>query len=603
MRKRIICILALTFLCIMGVLLIPSINGNPHIEIVDGNMELQIPLGEKEIKILPWYDEKNEIYYFFVPSCVKSSQVLTGMWNEPVLNWEKNETYHIDAYHEGKKETYAISFMRASAISSMFINTESGSMEAIHADKMYEEAGDIMIMTSGGSMEYAGALERISGRGNSSWEYSKKPYAIKLKESQDLCGLQKGKKWNLLPIWREGNKMNTKVMFDIAAAAGLLYTPESTWVDLYLNNEYAGIYLLCESISVSGGRVEIFDLENENKVLNPDMEWATHFDDATEKGYELPVNPENISGGYLIEKDLEAYYKEEKVGFITDRGTEFTITAPQHASREQVSYIRNYIQNIEILLQEKSENINDYINIESFSAKYLVDEISLNFDTNITSMYFYKDKNNDFLYAGPVWDYDSALGECNAGYAEGWYVNYHNSILDKGSEFDWYSLLYENEQFKEEVRRQYKKLMPYLKEVIDKTIDLYAESIKDSVAMDSIRWKNEEADKPGNYVSFDSNVRYLKYFLCERLNWLSGRLGVSGYVFKWSGESDLHEVTFSIDGNFVEKILVQDGMTLSEVPILDEDIYWGWYFEYNDEKYRRQLPILEDMCVYAKKRN
>lgn len=602
MRKRLKCILALMLLSIVGMLLIPSDNRNPYIEVVNGKMELRIPLEKEEIKILPWHDDKNDIYYFFMPSFVKTYRVATGMWDKPVMNWKENEIYHIGVLEEGKKETYNVSFMKASKISSMFIDTESGNMDMIHTDKLYEEKGNIMVMTPGGVVEFDGDLERISGRGNTSWEYEKKPYAIKLKESQDLCGLQKGKKWNLLPVWREGNKMNTKVMFDIAAVAGLQYTPESTWVDLYLNNEYAGIYLLSESVSVSGGRVEISDLEDENKMLNPNIEQAACFDDGGAKGYELSDNPEDISGGYLIEKDLEAYFKEEKTGFVTDAGAAFSISAPQHASREQVYYIKDYVQNIENLILENNENINKYIDVESFAAKYLVDEISLNFDTNITSMYFYKEKNDDLLYAGPVWDYDSALGECNAGYAEGWYVNYHNSILDKGSEFNWYSLLYENEQFKEEVRRQYKKLMPYLKEVIDQTVDLYAESINDSVAMDSIRWRNEETDKPGNYVNFDSNVRYLKYFLCERLNWLSERLGVDGYTFRWSSENDTHEIVLSIDGNMAKKMLVKDGMTLSELPALNEDKYWGWYFEYSDEKYREQLPILEDAKLYARKK-
>lgn len=602
MRKQIICMLSFVLLCIIGVVLVPSDIRNPHIVIAEGNIALSVPVEEEEIRLMPWLDEQSGVYYFFLPSFVKNTQVITGEWDKPIINWKENEVYDIEIKDEGVNKTYAVSFMKASVISSLFINTESGSMDDIHADKEHEEPGGIMVIASDGSVEYIGDLERISGRGNTSWEYSKKPYSIKLTESQKLCGLQKGKKWNLLPIWREGNKMNTKVMFDIAAAAGLQYTPECTWVDLYLNNEYAGIYLLSESVSVSGGRVEIFDLEDENELLNTDLEQMTYFEDEAAKGYKLPNNPKNITGGYLIEKDLEAYYKKEKAGFITDAGTPFTISAPQHASREQVYYVKNYIQSIENLLQNKDENIEKYVDIKSFAAKYLVDEISLNFDANITSMYYYKEKDNDLLYAGPVWDYDSALGECNAGYAEGWYVDYNNSILNKGSEFDWYSKLYEYDMFKEEVEEQYEMLLPYLKEVIDHTIDIYAESISDSVAMDGIRWKNEETDKPGNYTSFDNNVRYLKYFLCARLNWLSERLGVSGYVFHWKATDNAHEVVFVSDGNIVKRMLIKDGMTLDDLPALDEEKYWGWYFKYNDEKYRTQLPVMEDVVLYAREK-
>ena len=247
------------------------------------------------------------------------------------------------------------------------------------------------------------------------------------------------------------------------------------------------------------------------------------------------------------------------------------------------------------------EGIEKYIDIESFAAKYIVDEISLNYDVNTTSMYYYKEKDDGLLYAGPVWDYDSALGECNAGYAEGWYVNYHNSVMrDEG--FDWYSDLYECESFADSVERQYRRLLPYLRELIEHTIEQYAETIEDSVAMDSVRWKNEEQDKAGNYLNFDSNVRYLKYFLSARLNWFSDRLGVSDYNFRWSGNSDTHEVTFIVDRDIVEQILVEDGETIEELPLLDTEKYWGWFFEYNNERYREQLPILEDVTLYPREK-
>ena len=55
--------------------------------------------------------------------------------------------------------------------------------------------------------------------------------------------------------------MNTKTAFDIAEILGLYYSPQCTWIDLYLNGEYSGIYLLTESVSAGAGRVEITDLE------------------------------------------------------------------------------------------------------------------------------------------------------------------------------------------------------------------------------------------------------------------------------------------------------------------------------------------------------
>ena len=46
----------------------------------------------------------------------------------------------------------------------------------------------------------------------------------------------------------EGAKMNNKIAFDIAELHGLDYSPQCTWIDLYLYGKYVGIYLLTESL-------------------------------------------------------------------------------------------------------------------------------------------------------------------------------------------------------------------------------------------------------------------------------------------------------------------------------------------------------------------
>ena len=41
----------------------------------------------------------------------------------------------------------------------------------------------------------------------------------------------------------------------------MAYTPQATWVDLYLNGEYQGLYQISEKVEVGNGRVEIADQE------------------------------------------------------------------------------------------------------------------------------------------------------------------------------------------------------------------------------------------------------------------------------------------------------------------------------------------------------
>lgn len=67
-------------------------------------------------------------------------------------------------------------------------------------------------------------------------------------------------------------------------------------------------------------------------------------------------------------------------------------------------------------------------------------------------------------------------------------------------------------------------------------------------------------------------------------------------------DKTLHKIMFVRDGEIVEERAVQDGYTIEELPYLDEEKYWGWYFSYSDEKYRNQLPIYEDVVFYARER-
>ena len=109
-------------------------------------------------------------------------------------------------------------------IPAVFIHTDSGSMEDLNADKENEETGDICIVREDGNTEYQGRLERISGRGNSTWNYEKKPYALKLAEKSPLCGLDRSDRWRLLALWREGSKMDNKIAMELAHEIGIAHS-------------------------------------------------------------------------------------------------------------------------------------------------------------------------------------------------------------------------------------------------------------------------------------------------------------------------------------------------------------------------------------------
>lgn len=96
----------------------------------------------------------------------------------------------------------------------------------------------------------------IKGRGNASWLYHKKPYKIKFEKKQAPLGLTKSKHFALLP------EVNVRAItsywgFDLGRALGMMWAPEFQPVELILNGNYEGLYMLIESIKIQEGRVDI----------------------------------------------------------------------------------------------------------------------------------------------------------------------------------------------------------------------------------------------------------------------------------------------------------------------------------------------------------
>jgi len=274
---------------------------------------------------------------------------------------------------------------------------------------------------------YSGAVDALKGRGNTTWGWTdKKPYQVKLEKKADLLdpvdGEQKSKTWILLSNPFDPTLIKNTMVYNFSKEIGLENTPEGRVVDLYYDGIYRGSYYLCEKVEIGDGRVEIDDLEEAVEEANPDVdmdELAT----ATAKnkyGKEYSYveglkDPEDISGGYLLEAD-STYYKEEKSWFNL-RTTHYWVSkSPEYLSKNMSKYISEYSQRTydyihnERMAYGKGSNLFNYIDKESFVKYFLAMEWFHNNDTWVSSTYFYKPKGEDKLYAGPVWDCDAIMG-------------------------------------------------------------------------------------------------------------------------------------------------------------------------------------------------
>ena len=281
----------------------------------EGNgMEVTVPL---------WLSEEG-IGYFFFPGFAEGKKLrLEQMEGKSLLIGEK-EISQGDLISDISKETaYPLSwvsadgeeslhssvfFLYSSKLPTMFLETASGSMEEIDKDKSYAEEGSIVLRGEAGETLYSGKVREVGGRGNSTWGLSKKPYQLKLAEEADFFGFGASKSWNLLANGYDETKLRNEITLGLAKALGMAYVPDGKMIDLYINGSYYGNYFLTEKIGVREGNVAIRDMEEVLKGIYDQEELErleiAENEEETRKWVEVSIEERDISGGYLIEREL-----------------------------------------------------------------------------------------------------------------------------------------------------------------------------------------------------------------------------------------------------------------------------------------------------------
>ena len=462
-------------------------------------------------------------------------------------------------------QTYPVVIRIASPIASMFISTTSGNMNAVHADKEHREPSKMVLIDSTGATNYDGDLDRIKGRGNATWRGDsgyKNPYNIKLNKKTNLLGMGSSKGWCLLANDYDDSNLRNRIALDLGLEIGVDFTSHTQPVDLYINNEYFGLYGLTEKIDIETDHVNLTNLEDATEKANDGADLdsfgqggSNHWVKNGYKYHNIPNNPADITGGYLLEWELESRYAAEASGFVTSRGQAVVIKEPEFSSKAQVEYIRAYVQDMENALYSangtnaKGKHYSDYINIESFAKMYALQEYTLNLDVGITSFYIYKDSDlvgDGKLHAAPPWDFDNALGgsgdrddafgnNVRLSDPEVWWTNrgcIHDNKdwvgegADRRRTYHIFSQIYTFDAFKKEVTKAWhRQLAAPADKVFNANsksetsvvqhIDKYRDNIRASALMNRIRWRDS------NREPIDNNVNFIRNFMQVRANFLS----------------------------------------------------------------------------------
>jgi len=222
---------------------------------------------------------------------------------------------------------------------------------------------------------------QISGRGNSTWIQPKKPYNLKFEKKVDLLGIGKTRKWVLLANFLDDTQLRNDIAYYIGRMLGEEWEQKGEFVELYIDDDYRGLYYLAQKIEIGKG---LIDLKDPLGVL---------------------VELENLHDGEEI--CYVAY--DEKCMIVKDLVDEGNMLPAMHNFLEDFNEFA--------IAAEKGDykTVARAIDVESFAKYYLVSEFTSNPDAYNTSWYFYKDGLDDKIHSGVYWDYDLALANARWG--------------------------------------------------------------------------------------------------------------------------------------------------------------------------------------------
>jgi len=132
-----------------------------------------------------------------------------------------------------------------------------------NAPEPYYEECDIILEDTDNSKVLDFVKGKAKVRGNWTSNYPKKGLRLNFEKGQSILGLNNGKKlknWVLLAEYKDGSLLRSKCAFDMSR--GILnpdgyYSSDSELVELVINNEYFGVYLLAEHQQINEDRVNI----------------------------------------------------------------------------------------------------------------------------------------------------------------------------------------------------------------------------------------------------------------------------------------------------------------------------------------------------------
>jgi|GEM_PF-1350834 len=455
-------------------------------------------------------------------------------------------------------------------LSVMYLDTEDGDyitsrLEYKNAKMTIVLSDEYKLFTNEFTSEGGGAV-RLKGRGNSTWNNGYKdgkantlsgdthtrkvPYNLKLDKKTDLFGMGGAKNWVLVANYMDRTFLRNKIIYELSGQLGMVYT-KSVFVNVVLNGEYMGVYMLCQKINANLFDGDVVDWDDVAQDVASAIAEKDGLDDARREQLkeELETNvgwiTSGVYGKYKISDyiDISEYYPytgllleydgyaDEASFFTTGHGVPIKVKNLEYikTNEDMFSYLTSYLYYFEEALYSDTfcnsagKHYSEYLDMDSFVDYFILNMVMLNVEFGYKSMFMYI---NDYgkLVLGPCWDYDWSSGNpflnSNAQYDQ-WYND------GRAGNNHWYHQIYCDPWFVALVRERWAQILDEVYGIID-MLESYSEYLEPTVKLENKKFAGDPYESDfawrtgGRAYSVEVNV--LSNLLQNRIDWMNVQL-------------------------------------------------------------------------------
>jgi len=342
-------------------------------------------------------------------------------------------------------------------------------------------------------------------RGNSSRFWEKRPYRIRFNNQVSLFGMKSARNYILLANYIDRSHVrNSLTVLMSKFYQHSMYTLDYRFIDLFINNNYMGNYVLMERVEFSSNRLNIV----------PDLSK----DDA----------------GFMIELDYQVYIQNlgnENLQWFKLNNIPYNIKEPNplgaNYQQSQSTYIKNFYTDMRAALASKTNYLN-YVDVDNWLDYFLIQEVTKNVDLDFGSVFMTK-TTGGLLKHHPLWDFDLALGNANYfNYGPEGFISFDRSSNEAN---DLFALLMDisgmKTRFRDRILYFQTNVLPFLIQWMDDNQQAMATMMArnfEKYPMDVCNGWCPIPNELVNVTTIEQQFTYLKNYLTTRVTWMRSHI-------------------------------------------------------------------------------